>query len=426
MDAIWQIVIIGGPVPWIVFALAVLFALYLILRRPTARWIVTVLLGLLVGAAVGVGVYFLINALGVVEPPMPKQVAVWSAVMFAGIGLAVVNLWSSRWWRKVIAAVGVVVFVLTGGLGINAVFGLTPTVGSVFGIVVQKPIDVGTSGGTSAELTVPLYKSWKPPADLPEKGKQGTVVIPDSHFDARPAGIYLPPAALVKNPPALPLVILMMGYPGTPDPQYVGSVLDQYAAQHHGLAPIVVVADQIGQKGDPACADSATFGDAETYITKDVVDWAKAHLHILTNPKYWTIAGYSNGGACSFKYAAKYPNLWHNLIAISPDEWPGIEIQSQTIAQVFGGDQAAFEAAKPTSILAAHPGRYGDITAVFTVGGSDTFLPGVQRDATAAKQAGMKTTFYVVPGAGHVGPALTGGLDKAFGVLYPVLGLSAP
>ncbi|WP_285114662.1 alpha/beta fold hydrolase [Leifsonia sp. fls2-241-R2A-40a] len=418
--------IVDGPVLPTFLVLSGAAVLYLLLRRPTTRWVITALLGILGGAVVAVGVYALLNAVDAFGSPLPSEVAFWAMGMFAAIGLAVVNLWRSRWWRKLVAAVGILLFAITGGLGINAYYGLDPTLGSLFGYTDAGSIRIGQHTST-ADPAGPLYETWKPPADLPAKGQQGSQVIPSAGFAARPAGIYLPPAALVKNPPPLPVVLFMMGYPGNPDPSYIGGVLDTFAAAHEGLAPIAVVADQIGTQGDPACADSRTFGTAETYITDEVPAWIRSHLNVLQDPKYWTIGGYSNGGACAFKYAAQYPDRFGSLLVVSGDEYPGVEIQQQTIDQVFGGDAAAFERAKPTSILAANPGRYSAMTAVFTVGGNDpTFVPGVQRDAAAAQAAGMQTTFSVVPGAGHVVDALDGGLTKDFDILYPVLGLSPP
>lgn len=427
MDLVWGIRIIDGPVYWTFLLASAAFFLYLLIRRPTGRWIATALIGLLGGAVVAAGLFFLVNALDAFGTPLPNQVAFWTMATFAAIGLGIVNLWSSRWWRKTLAAIGIVVFAITGTLGVNGYYGLDPTIGSLFGISTTKKIDIHPINTSTADPTKPLYETWKPPADMPKTGQQGSQEIPSSGFAARPAGIYLPPAALVKNAPPLPVVIFMMGYPGNPDPQYIGGVLDEYAAKHNGLAPIAVVADQIGTQGDPACADSSTFGAAETYITKDVPAWIRTHLNVLKDPKYWTIGGYSNGGACSFKYAAEFPDQFRNLMVVSGDEYPGVEIQRQTIAQVFGGSTSAFDAAKPTSILDANPGRYANTTAVFTVGGNDpTFVPGVERNAKAAEAAGMKTTYYVVPGAGHVVDALEGGLKKDFEILYPVLGLSRP
>ena len=189
----------------------------------------------------------------------------------------------------------------------------------------------------------------------------------------------------------------------------------------------MVVADQIGTGGDPACADSTAFGSAETYIKTDVVNWAKQNLHIIDDPKYWVIAGYSNGGGCAIKYGAEEPDVFKNILDISGEEFPGSEDPDDVIAQIYGGDEAAFEAAKPINIMAANTGQYEGVTAVFTAGGNDPgYIQNAQDVSNAAQAAGMTAVNYVVPGAGHVVDALNGGLQEGFEVLYPVLGLSAP
>lgn len=427
----WSIPIIAGPVPWIVYGLAAALIVFLLARRPTRRRVLTGVSGLVAGALVGVGAFVIANATNVFGDPLPAPVAWWGAATLAAIGLAVVSLWDSRWWRKLIAAIGIVVFAVAGVIGINAYYGLNPTLGSLFGIIDDGPINVPTPGPSGTPDAGPLYETFTPPADMPATGEQGTQVIPAtaSGFDARPAGIYLPPAALVDNPPQLPLVIMMMGHPGNPDPSYIGGVLDEFAAKNKGLAPIVIVADQIGPSGnDPACADSQAYGNAETYITKDVVDWAKQNLNIIQDPKYWVIAGYSNGGGCAVKYMAQYPDQWKNLIDVSGEPFPGSEDPDSVTATIYGGNQSAFEASKPINIMkAAAPGAYDGVTAVFTAGSEDPTYVAAAKDVSAEAQAvGMSITYYEVPGAGHVGDALTGGLTEGFTVLYPVLGLSAP
>jgi len=432
-DALLTIEIIDGPLIVVLYILSIVAIIYLLLRRPTARWIATALVGILAGAVIGAATVLIVNTLGAFGEPLPVPADIWVIVTFAALALAIVNLWWSRWWRKVIAAVSIVVIALTGTLAVNAYFGLNHTVGALFGIVTGKPIDgFGPVNTATADPTKPLYETWKPPADMPKTGKTGILTgkdaIPNtlSGFKARDASLYLPPAAQVKNAPRLPFVLMMMGQPGTPDPQYIAAVLDKYAAQHQGLAPIVVVADQLGDPSlDPVCADSTKYGKVHTYLTQDVVNWAKTNLNILHSAKYWTIAGYSNGGACAFQMGAQSPDVWGNILDISGDEFPGVETQDATIRDVFGGNKAAFDAAKPTSILAAHKGTYSGSDAIFTVGQNDPgFIPGADRNAKAAKAAGMTTTYYVVPGAGHVVDALNGGLTKGFEVLYPRLGLS--
>ena len=432
MDALWQLPVIAGPVPWIVYAIAIALVVVLLTRAVTPRWMLSAVIGIAGGAIVGVGVYLLANAVDAFGSPLPLAVGLWAGAALAGVGLAIASLWHSAVWRKIVAVFAIIWFLITGVVGVNAFYGLNPTLGSIFGISASNPIVIPTPGPTpepSETSAGPLYETWNPPAGMPATGQQGNQEIPGtvSGFQARPAGIYLPPAALVPDPPALPLVILMMGYPGNPDQSYIAAILDGFAADHRGLAPIVVVADQIGNGGDPACADSAVFGNAETYIKTDVVNWARTNLHVLQDPEYWVIAGYSNGGGCAIKYGAEEPDVFKNILDISGEEFPGSEDPGEVIAQVYGGDDAAFEATKPVSILAANTGAYTGVTAVFTAGGNDPeYLAAAATVADAAITAGMSVTLYTVPGAGHVVDALNGGLQEGFTVLYPVLGLSAP
>lgn len=205
-------------------------------------------------------------------------------------------------------------------------------------------------------------------------------------------------------------------------------MLDQFAADHNGLAPIVVVADQLGGAGDvdPACADSAKYGNAETYVTTDVVNWSNANLNVIQDPKYWTVAGYSNGGGCAAKYAAKDPGTFKNIISVSGEPFPGSETQDAVTTGIYGGDASAFEASKPVSIMQAAPaGTYAGTTAIFTAGSEDPDFVSAATTVSQATQAlGVATTLFVVQGADHGGDAVSGGLTEGFDVLDPVLGLS--
>ncbi|WP_440709108.1 alpha/beta hydrolase [Herbiconiux sp. YIM B11900] len=436
-DSLLELRIVDGPVPWTVWLLAAAAFVYLLARPPRIRWVLTALIGLLAGALAAFATIAIVEAVNVFGVPLTVQTDAWVVATFAAIGLAVVNLWRSRWWRKLVAIIGIVLFAASGTLGINAYFGLNPTLASLLGVTVEHPIDINKPTGSpnpspdpNGEAAKPLYETWTPPADMPTTGKQGTQVIPAtvSGFSSRPAGIYLPPAAQVPDAPELPLLVLMMGQPGNPDTQYIATVLDEYAAKNKGLAPIVIVADQLGDPSlDPVCADTAKLGNAESFIMQDVVGWAKANLRILQDPAHWTIAGYSNGGGCAFKYGAKYPEVWGNVLDISGEEYPGSEEPDQVVANLFGGDQAAFEAEKPEAILKSGAHAYPDTVAIFTVGGNDPgFIPEAKGASDAATAAGWKTTYYVIPNAGHVVDALEGGFEKGFEVLYPRLGLSAP
>jgi enterochelin esterase-like enzyme len=431
-NAVLDVGIVGGPFPVTVYVLAALAFLYLLGRSRTVPWAFTAFALVIVGGLLGIGtVWVAVTVLDAFGGPVADATWFWVPAAFAGVLLAIWNLWRSRWWRKLVAVVAIPLFAFAATLGINAAYGIDTTLGDLLGIETAGPAQLPPPGPAGApDPAEPLYATWQPQADLPATGVTGLVPggIPatNSGFGARPAQIYLPPAALVEPAPALPLVIMMMGQPGEPDPHFIAQALDGWAADHDGLAPIAIVIDQLGDpNADPMCLDTVR-GNVETYVMQDVVPWARANLNVLDGARSWTVAGYSNGGECAAFFGSKYPEVFGNLLAVSPVEWPGAEHNDQVLREVFGGMQDAYDAVKPANVMASKA-PYPDSVAVFTVGEDDSaFAPGTGRLADAAAAAGMQTTFFEVPGAAHDAKALSAGLDEGFRILYPRLGLAAP
>ncbi|HET9116555.1 MAG TPA: alpha/beta hydrolase-fold protein, partial [Pseudonocardiaceae bacterium] len=381
VDALLSINLINGWVIAVCTAMSVILLLYLLYRSPQRRWTLTACAALLGGAALSVLAWLVVVRIQhTFTVPIPHAVYFWFASTVSAIALALANLRRASWTRKTIAVAAILVFAMTGTVNINAQFGLDRTVGDFVGVLPSHPIALPPSVRPRAGGSVPLWKTWRAPSGLPAHGEVGTQVIPNTHsgFHSRPAGIYLPPAALVPHPPALPLVILMMGQPGSPDPHYAAKTLDAFAARHDGLAPIVVVADQLGNPNhDTLCLDTPEFGNVETFLTQDVVRWATSHLNIIRDRRYWTIAGYSNGGQCAISLMAKHPDLWSNVLDVSGEEYPGAEWPHGALAKIFHGNQAAYDQQKPVNILAREklPGAFG----VFTVGADDPVYVSAQR-----------------------------------------------
>jgi poly(3-hydroxybutyrate) depolymerase len=251
------------------------------------------------------------------------------------------------------------------------------------------------------------------------------VVIPAtaSGFVARPAYLYLPPAALVANPPALPVLILMMGQPGGPDSsiRYLPT-LNQFAAAHHGLGPIVLTVDQIGSPlKNPLCIDSPA-GRVHTYLMTDVVNYVKSNLHVAAGRLNWAVGGYSNGGECALSFGAKHPDVFGSIVDISGEIGTSLGSVATTISVGFGGNTAAYTAEQPLTIMKSH--HYDDLLAVFTDGSKDSFYgpEGAEAEA-AAKAAGMTTKRFVGQGVGHRSDAIVYGLPMALPLLYPRWGL---
>ncbi|KRC52187.1 hypothetical protein ASE16_03845 [Leifsonia sp. Root227] len=427
-DALLTTDVVDGPVIVTVLAVAAVAAAFLLARRPSLRWLVTALSAVAAGLVVSVGIWLVaVRWLDLFGTSLGLVNYAWITATCCAVALAVVNLWRSPRWRKIVAVACIPVFIAAGTLAVNATYGINRTLGNLLSISTDKPIRL-TPPTAASGYDTQLWKHWKPPADLPEHGRTGSQVIPNggSGFSSRPAGIYLPPAALVEHPPPLPLVVMLMGQPGNPDPYQAAAVLDPIAAKHGGLAPIVIVADQLGDPlRDPLCLDTKRFGNAQTFLTGDVIDWAQKHLNITHDRRFWTIAGYSNGGQCALSIAVKRPDLFSNLIDISGEEFPGSDHEAAVLHDVFGGDKDAYENQKPLRIM--HGKDFRHTTAVFTVGSDDAmYRPVALRVAAAARQVGMNVDYHEVPNGGHVQKALTGGLQEGFRVLYPVLGLSAP
>jgi enterochelin esterase-like enzyme len=425
--------IVSGPLPYSLLAVAGLLTGILVTevglrhRQTPRRRAVRVLIAALIGTSAGALIFLIVavwwNPFGI---PLPRPIAAYVSALGGSIAVATLSIQRARWWRALLAVVTVGILVVSCVIASVAAFGINQTLGSLFGITPtsatadQTPL---TSPATAKPLT-DIAKTWKPPRTMPTHGRTRSIEIPAAHsgFAARDAGLYLPPAALVPDPPRLPLMIVMMGQPGNPDPQYVGAVLDRFAERNHGLAPIVVVADQLGSPDqDPGCTDSTRYGNAETYITVDVLDWARQHLYVDPSGSTTTIAGYSNGGACAALFASKYPDDFGNVVSVSGEPFPGAEDPDAMLSTVFAGNQSAYDAQKPATNLAKR--SYHGL-AIFTASSDDpVYLQWAQQGQELFQHAGFTSEFGEVPNGGHVLGAIDGGFQIAFDILYPTLGL---
>jgi enterochelin esterase-like enzyme len=358
---------------------------------------------------------------------------VWVSAVFAGIGIGVVAFVTGGALRRVGATGAILVFVLTGGLAINRDSGLFPTVGAAFGISTIPALTLPLYRGNSQPhpFDAALYQTWKPPEGMPSKGRYGSVNIRGrvSGFAARPAIVYLPPAALVKDPPALPVMIMMSGQgPGAAPSNVVDSghivvTLDRIAHKSRGLAPIVVIPDQLERPtNNPMCVDG-NLGNSATYLTVDVPNWIQQHLLVETGPQAWAVGGFSQGGTCAIQLAASRPDLFGLFIDVSGQLGPRLQSTKATIEQGFGGNEAAFAAAQPLAIMKGI-GRYSQTKGFMAVGRNDPrYRPTMSVLANAGERAGMSITRYLVPGSGHDWFSASQALQQGCAWLMPLVGL---
>lgn len=411
MNVLLDVDITDGPVVVLVYLLAAASFVTLVARRPSARWrrqpwLATATISTLLGGMIGWGLTWLLSdRLDLFDADLTPVVRGWVIACSGALGVAIASLWRPTWPRAIASAAAAALFVGTAAMGVNIDFGQYPTIGSALGIT---SIDEGLPPLATAGEDAPSIASWQEPEGMPERGRLASVEIPAtvSGFVARPAVVYLPPAALVRHPPRLPVLIVMSGQPGSPsDPlltDHLRDHLDAYAAAHRGLAPIVVSPDQLGSPGtNPLCIDSARAGNSATYLTVDVPRWIRAHLPVTLAAGSWGVGGLSQGGTCASQLGAEHPELFDAILDASGQLHPSLGPDEKTIAEGFGGDAGAFAAAAPSAIMAAHA-PYADTIAVFGVGAQDNrFRPGIRTLVSDARAAGMETHYIEVPDTAH-------------------------
>jgi hypothetical protein len=152
--------------------------------------------------------------------------------------------------------VAVLLVLLTVGGVVNAYYAYVPTLWEALGDVSSLSSADGVDGR------------------IPATGQVVPLTVPPtaSNFSARQAQVYLPPAWFAKQRPALPVVMLMHGEPGDPSDWAEGgeapATADAWAAQHRGVAPVLVMPDINGSL--TADTEASPVGNAETYLTVDV------------------------------------------------------------------------------------------------------------------------------------------------------------
>jgi len=328
-----------------------------------------------------------LNVFGVALSPVTRM---WVAVAAAALGLAVTGIVQGGRWRRVLAAVLVPAALLVPALGVNVEFAKYPTLGTVVQTNPYPALDLAAA----------------PAATLPAVGEVRTVDVPGtrSGFPARPAVVYLPPAALVRDPAPLPVVLAFSGQPGAPSDMFtagqMGTVLDAYAAAHHGRAPIVVSVDQLSAPGrNTMCVDSR-LGNAATYVTEDVPRWLTAHLPVTTDRRAWGLVGFSQGATCAMQFVTGAPDRFGAALAISSELQPIDQNPRHSADQAFGGSVAAWKRAAPTAQMRAN-GLHGDALWLTAGSADEEFSENARTLGAAAKRAGATTTIAFAPGSGH-------------------------
>lgn len=341
----------------------------------------------------------------------PRVIA-WAGCGCAIVGFAVSHVMLHRGVLRAVAVILVVCAVFSTATGIDQAYGEYATIGSLFSQDSYREADLTGMAKRSDLISV---TQWRQEAadgsisDIPAHGEVSKVNIPatTSHFEARQALVYLPPAALVtaKHKPALPVILMMSGQPGSPGRVFaaggIQTMMDDYAQHHDGLAPIVIAADQLGDDShNTLCVDSPVYGKALTYLTKDVVDWVKTSLPAAWQAQDWAIAGFSQGATCSLQIGANHPDLFGTIIPTGSELKPTNGSESSMISRFFHGDRTAYEKQIPINAIRNH--APSNQTLVIGAGERDReSVRNVELIAPVAQQEGMHVTAVESLGNAH-------------------------
>jgi S-formylglutathione hydrolase FrmB len=338
---------------------------------------------------------------GTVTDPYPATFAIWVAVAFAAIAALPIVLraagpgWAGR-VRRVGAALAVPLTVAGAFLIINYQYGLWPYARDMF-------VQVHTvSPEALARLTRPGADSGAPREQVPAPPHVVVVGVDPpgtrSHFRHRPGVVVLPPAYFGPEGAHLPVLVMLVGTPGTPvnwlRAGHAQAVTDAYAAAHHGIAPVLVVIDHNGSAtADTECVDGPQ-GAAETYLTLDVPAFLTGELHLVQDADRWGVAGFSEGGTCALHLVLRHPDVYRHLVDLAGDPRPSLGNDRQTLNRLYGGSREAQQAHDPGWLLST--GRYPQVSAWFAAGAGDRArVQTSRRMAAASAGAGIRTHQFV-------------------------------
>ena len=356
---------------------------------------------------VGVPVSFVLTVLtglaikvfGLVPAEFPRTFYLWAWLIWFSIVVVVMGWFRAHWMLRTFSVLAIVFCVIAAFTVINQSYDYYPTLDRLFGKDAAHFTDL-------PELKV-IRDQVRATGKLPEFGRTVQVDIPatDSHFQTGPAFVYVPPGWF-KNPvPQLPVIELIPGVPGQPSDWtragYADSTSTAFAHLHGGVAPILVMPDNLGSSQDTECSNSH-FGDVETYLVKDVPRFMASAFNAAVGKNSLAVAGLSAGGTCASILALRNPTVFRTFASYSGFSSPTYlnDDAQQTVVDLYGGSHADYEAHNPVHLLTF--GRFTGLAAWFTAGQSDS--PSVQDAAQLAhlaEGAGLAQVCLTTPPGDH-------------------------
>ena len=391
-----NISIVSGWFPYFLFWTTVaVCAVAVVLRRDVLKEFA---IGIPIGVVFAVLLFAWLHFSQAAPVGTPGSLYVWLCVACLVAGLVVAGWRRAHWPRRIAGVVAVLLAVVSAGSAVNQTFAYFTTFDHLFGKSANHFLD-------NAQLTA-MRKEVAKTGQLPDHGATLSVPIPGQNlkFTPRPAYVWVPPAWFARNHPQLPVIELLHGTPGGPENWTKSSNADAtalaFAEQHHGIAPILVMPDINGSLGaDSECVNSAMYGAVETYLTKTVPDFMRKKFNASTAPGSVAVAGLSEGGLCATTLALGNPKVYAAFGNYSGNASPTYQDDNtqQTIATLFGGSKARYDADNPPYVLTHQ--RFAGLAGWFAAGAQDPDAVQAARQLQPlAANAGVDTCIETPPG----------------------------
>src|SRR3954451_24755526 len=187
-----------------------------------------------------------------------------------------------------------------------------------FIVILASSVGVG-----QVKTTVPDVVQGAPPDTVEHITIHGTALEGNLEGNAvdRPALVFLPPSYATERSRRYPVVYALHGYS-------IGG--EQWSTEIHvpqtiegafargAREMIVVLPDSKTVHNGSMYSSSATTGDFENYVARDVVSYIDAHYRTIASRESRGLAGHSMGGYGATRIGMKHADVFGSLYIMSP------------------------------------------------------------------------------------------------------------
>ena len=146
-----------------------------------------------------------------------------------------------------------------------------------------------------------------------------------------------------------PVTMVLPGQPSNPEVMFAHfNFADNatHAISDHLAKPFIAVFPPLmtNPPRDTECTDIPHGPQAETWLTSDVHAAVLSHFRVSTNPKRWSLIGYSTGAFCAVKMVLGHPQLFHDAAGLGGYYQP---LTDNTTGDLFHGSKIRYDENSP-------------------------------------------------------------------------------